>query len=109
MKKLFFILALGIFFIASCTNDAEVKEKITGEWVIMDDNPETNEPLHYIFQENGHYKRYWTEPDIDQQEGVWSLEKSKLSIFVIGVPIKYKYIITGDILTLEGIKYKKVK
>lgn len=109
MKKILFIFAVVSIFLTSCSNDAEVKQKLTGEWVLMEQNSQTNEPVHYIFQDNGHYQRYWSDPNVDQQEGIWSIKNSKLDIYVMGVPMSLKYLISGDILTLKGVKYKKVE
>ncbi len=109
MKKLLIIFGIAMLFLSSCSNDAEIKQKLAGEWIMMDNNPQTKEPLHYIFKDNGHYERYWTNQEKDQQQGIWSIKNGKLDIYILGVPMTYKYIINGNILTLKGIKYKKVE
>ena len=109
MKKLLIVFGIAMLFLSSCSNDAEIKQKLAGEWIIMDNNAQTKEPLHYVFKQNGHYQCYWTDQEKDQQQGIWSIKNGKLNIYVLGVPRAYKYLINGDILTLQGVRYKKVE
>ncbi len=104
MKKVMLIMFVASILLLSCNNSKDIekeKKALIGHWEQTGGKEDFNGKAHYIFNEGGDVIRYWSEPDIDTQNGKWHFDDDGQLMINFIVSIPYIYLIENGVLSLK--------